>query len=364
MKRFLVLLLCLSALTLCACAQQVQSRPGTLSHPAPLAASASSPAVSPQKEEMKDWRVFYRELLEDCAGDSKDPLDSYTLLDLDADGTPELLVKFGTCEADYHGRIFTVDAAVQELADMSLWNTGTYVVPGEPGLYLNCGHMGYHRLDRILREDDDVASECLLEEDLQSSPQTEYTPVDQVVPGARYLSLFPGAALLPLSCYEQILACLDGSAPQAETASPPQGDGDFYARLLREDVEVHTVAADAFVRSPGIVPLSRLGAAGVSYPYMRSDAALVRQELADLDGDGQEECLLYYRMPGSTWDDFRVILSAQESGIYAYLSSGPAETEVDASGLLIHRYGDACSARRFFFQGEDCFFLTVPCPAT
>ena len=367
MKRFLVLLLCLSVLLLCACGQQAASGGSASSQPVSLSAAGASPeaaALSPAPE--SGWRDAYCRLLTSLKSESApaDPLYGYTLCDVDEDAVPELLVKFGTCEADYHGKLYAFAGAIQELADLSLWNTGVYYVPGKAGLLLNCGHMGYHRVDCLRLEAEGAVMECLLEEDLQDKSQAEYTPVEQLVPGALYLSFFPGETILPVELYEQIAACEEGGFRPAGPAQPPQGDGDFFPCLLREGGQVRAVAADAFMQSPGVVSLSRLGEPGLIYPYMRSEASLVRQETADLNGDGQEECLLYYRMANSSWDDFRVILSEQAGTVYAYLSFAPTETEVDSQGLLIHRDADCTFATRCFFRGDDCFFLTVPCPAS
>lgn len=69
----------------------------------------------------------------------------YATYDLDADGIPELMFKFGTCEADYMVNVYTVDgdAKLKTIGELSGshvsfakdYDTGEFVLAG--------GHMGY-----------------------------------------------------------------------------------------------------------------------------------------------------------------------------------------------------------------------------
>ena len=59
------------------------------------------------------WREAYRKVLDEIV--KAGPLyrndaaieNSYLLYDVDKDGTPELIIKTGTCEADYMGTLYT-----------------------------------------------------------------------------------------------------------------------------------------------------------------------------------------------------------------------------------------------------------------
>ena len=75
-----------------------------------LSCTASAFAEGP------DWTSAYRTVLDEALAkrNAENPGDflaecSYCLYDIDKDGTPELLLKTGTCEADYMGRIFFFD---------------------------------------------------------------------------------------------------------------------------------------------------------------------------------------------------------------------------------------------------------------
>ncbi len=68
----------------------------------------------------------------------------YALRDLDADGLPELLFKYGTCEADYQIHIYTVDEEC-ELKDLGIFGGGhtSFCYDENTGKFvLLWGHMG------------------------------------------------------------------------------------------------------------------------------------------------------------------------------------------------------------------------------
>ena len=99
-----------------------------------LSCAASAFAEGP------DWASAYRAVLDEALAkrNAENPGDflaecSYCLYDIDKDGTPELLLKTGTCEADYMGRIFFFDGrrASQLGEELSLSHSSFYTDPDE-----------------------------------------------------------------------------------------------------------------------------------------------------------------------------------------------------------------------------------------
>ena len=88
----------------------------------------------------------------------------YTLYDIDKDGVPELIVKIGTCEADYRGEIYTFSASRAQLVcdDLGLGHSGLYTDPGRNGLILMGGHMGYAWAERLCLENGSLVEAELL----------------------------------------------------------------------------------------------------------------------------------------------------------------------------------------------------------
>ena len=79
---------------------------------------------------------------------------SYLVYDIDKDGIPELVVKTGTCEADYHGALYTFrdGKALQVGEELGLGHASFYSDPGENGIILMWGHMGFYNYLVLLKK--------------------------------------------------------------------------------------------------------------------------------------------------------------------------------------------------------------------
>jgi len=68
----------------------------------------------------------------------------YTLRDLDGNGVPELILRHGTCEADYMINVYTVsdDGELQNIAEIGGSHTAFACEEGSGGFVLLSGHMG------------------------------------------------------------------------------------------------------------------------------------------------------------------------------------------------------------------------------
>ena len=62
-------------------------------------------------------------------------IDCYWLYDIDKDNVPELLIRYGDCEAAYHGKLYSyIDGEAKFIDDLSMGHTGFYAVPDENGI--------------------------------------------------------------------------------------------------------------------------------------------------------------------------------------------------------------------------------------
>ena len=132
------------------------------------------------------WVKAYEQILDDQKlkisegnWEYSTPELSYLVYDIDKDGTPELIVKIGTCEADYHGGIYTYrdGRAFQVGEELGLGHSSFYSDPGENGIILMYGHMGYASVSRISITDgyaEEPLYEDNLNERLQQDPSAEY----------------------------------------------------------------------------------------------------------------------------------------------------------------------------------------------
>ena len=321
-------------------------------------------------EDAPAWAEAYRAILvrtiEQCANSLSagglNPSCEYLVYDVDKDGTPELLIKIGTCEADYLGRLYTMgpNGPFQVGEDLGLGHSAFYSDPGENGIVLMYGHMGYAMALRIRIEDgyaEDLLYEDDLNERLQSDPEAEYVYPDAVIPGAAPLTLCRAVVGLPLTHYDEITRCLNGESQEAANAQYPKGDEDFFEALLRDNGTVYAVTADGFANSPGYLCVQDLLREDVAAMYMDGDAVLGERSCGDLNGDGQLECLV--SLETGSRNHIYCVLSEQDGTVYAYLIDYMEDMRIESNGDLSigHSWTEKRDRARLIFESGEAFLL-------
>ena len=346
MKRMLAIL--------CVCALLMGLRPG--------GAAAETP----------DWADAYRELLktyEAATGGLADysglPACEYTLYDIDKDGVPELIVKTGTCEADYTGTIYRyADGRVGTIGEeIHLGHAALYSDPGEYGIIVVYGHMGEVAAVRISFTDG-WSEETLYTDDLnarrQNDPNADYIYPGDVVPGAAMLTLSDRAQTLPLRRYEEIASCMEGVFPATTEGYWPSHYGAFFTDVINGNGTVTAVAVDPWSNSPGEIGFQDLLRQNVAVHYMQQDAAVGTVTEADLNGDGKFECLV--ELTQGEASPIHCVLSEQEGVTYAYLLNYMDALSVDENGCLVEqsRWWERPFRYRLIFDGPEAFLLSLP----
>ena len=265
------------------------------------------------------------------------PCVGYWLYDWDGGGTPELFIQFGTCEADYYLEIY----AFQNGDTRFLMRTGfghscLYSSP-EPGSFLiNNGHMGYGELRRIWMENGEIRAEILVTENINGTSQTDYTPVEDIVPGAEPLDMSRLYLDFPAPMPMTLPICTYGR--EAEAA--PAGE-----------------AAEAAIRE--VLTGERLyyGVSGADWCdgdtgwTMLDLTAVERTAWVDLNGDGQQELLAVLGESSS------LAFSFQEGTVYGYaLGYTGAHTQVGVDGVLREPEYPWAYGLRFYKNQCDIFF--------
>jgi len=106
---------------------------------------ANAEAETAAEAEDPAWVAAYGQVLDGWKAQiAEEPVEYstpelyYLVYDIDKDGTPELIVKTGTCEADYHGALYTLrdGSAVQVGEEFGLGHSSFYSDPGENGIIL------------------------------------------------------------------------------------------------------------------------------------------------------------------------------------------------------------------------------------
>lgn len=392
-RKIFLLLAGTLALTLAACAPAGEAHGPTLSLSAPLP-EASEPALSTPVPEptapptahcdlpdrdYRPWQTVYMEFLtllqtrkttwEPGWRGEEVGSETYSLYDVDKDGVPELFVKFGTCEADYFARCYTMytdmlgkDVAVMA-AQFSFGHSALYTCPDKNGFLRSEGLMGYHEIYEYgPLEDGNVPPEreIFREEDVR-----KYTPVDKIVPGAQLIDSFctqlgewqglsdgrpnPSAGkalLLPVADWYDGPAATGSSSETARTA---------ILAALNGEIEVYGASGDHFYGDTGPVTWTEYIRPHGAYPYNNEPLEIKAHAWQDMNGDGQEECLL--ELCDRSSPCAVVLLSEQDGTVYAYFFGNHYEMDFYVDGTALGALER--TVRLSFWKGQ-CYEYAVP----
>ena len=325
--------------------------------------------ASPASAEETGWVEAYEQILDQWAQRlAAEPVEYstqelwYLAYDIDKDGTPELLVKAGTCEADYHGALYTWrdGRAFQFGEELGLGHSVFYSDPGENGLILMYGHMGYAQAVRISLTDG-YAEELLYEDDLnarlQTDPDAEYVYPGDVIPGSVYLTPCRGNVKLGLTHYGEILRSLAGDSPVNTDTLLPSPDAAFYENLMENNGEVYAVTADGYTYSPGLIGFRDLLRQDVATNWMQGNLSILSMELpGDLNRDGKLDCVLRASDGGR---EMRIILSEQGGCVYAYLLNYTDGLVLDEDGSFRETLYST-TRYHLVFDKDEAMLLVLP----
>jgi len=138
------------------------------------ASTNTAPSVDPQI-----WKSGYSALLGAQPEEAYD-YNYYHIYDIDGNGVPELLIKEGTCEADYMFAAYTYDAESDEIIKLGELPGGHAVLAGlygQNGVLICTGHMGYEYIDKYTLHEKTIADEHLYEGSLDENGNSDYIGV-------------------------------------------------------------------------------------------------------------------------------------------------------------------------------------------
>ncbi|MDB7987393.1 hypothetical protein PND93_07345 [Faecalicoccus pleomorphus] len=87
----------------------------------------------------------------------------YFLYDIDHDGIIELIIKGGTCEADYAYTIYTYSNQLVEIGKTPASHSALEVDPDGVGIYRNTAHIGAQHIERLIIDDYEIKEEKVME---------------------------------------------------------------------------------------------------------------------------------------------------------------------------------------------------------
>ena len=287
----------------------------------------------------------------------------YCLYDVDEDGTPELFLKYGTCEADYYGEGYAyLEGVVTFIGDFSLSHAGFYTWPGKNAILLGKAHMGVHFVEEMtLREGKLVFLEEIFWEDTNGIDGAEYTDEGEIVPGAEYIPLLrtrlgtPRDAALTLPIYEYHAPILQAREQEAVASRAA------IETVLKGEGKVFGISADNFCKDTGAVTLEELCAPKAIYEYDKEPWTMEQLAWLDINGDGVEECALRLENEENWHEELCVVLSYQEGVVYAYYDAFSLEFYMlGEDGVFYYSYyDDDESAFTLSFYKNQCYERTA-----
>ena len=317
-----------------------------------------------------DWQEGYISVLDDLRksvpgyGSNSDEYtadtpEGYLLYDIDKDGTPEMIVKRGTCEADYTGEIYALTGSGYGLieADLPLGHTNLYTDP-EGGILFYQAHMGQATLQRATFNVGKLKFEDLFQEG-DSEMVDEYTPVQSIVKDAAVLTFGRMYQNLGVNRYNDILtAMVETGQDYAKEEDPEKELSDAMDQVITYGGAVDAINVYGNVTDPGTKPFDEL--LKNLDPYSDDVYKVDSTSYRDIDGDGRQECLLRLVKDNKNQpDDKFAIINLQDGKMYAYIIDYINTYKIGDDGVFAGT-DEYDYPFRVIFDKDECllFFVT------
>ena len=298
--------------------------------------------------------------------------DTYSLYDVDRDGVPELFVAYGFA-SDFTQCYTFRDGQIVCIGEFGTKDSALYGHPEKSAVLCHWGRMGgaalyeYDMVDGVLAEGQVLFSEGWVD---------EYTATDEIVPGAQPIDEYytfcgeydwnkflapesegagwhPGAPsdgkalLLPICDWYDGPAATGDSSEQARTA---------ILAVLNGEQPLYGASGDHYYGDVGWTTWDEYIQPGAACSYNERPLEIARYVWLDMNGDGQEECVVWLEAgrDDEEWSDQGLaVLSEQRGTVYAYYFGFYESAELGADGVFYHIWGDY--NRALSFWQDQCY---------
>ena len=162
-------------LTLCSCEKELPPETTTAATTTAVMTTTEQPTTQevPQEEvnrmiagleaPAKNFAEILQRYKEILAAPGWTIFGSYSIYDMDGDHWPELLIKFGFCEADFRWLVYTMqENKASFIGDFNGGHTILYTC-SKGGVYYCYGHMGYETVGRIMKRGNQLTEITIIE---------------------------------------------------------------------------------------------------------------------------------------------------------------------------------------------------------
>ncbi len=304
----------------------------------------------------------YEEMMSDL------PAYEYFINDIDKDDVPEMIVEFGTCEADYDGIVYKYDKITGTagwIGEISMSHTSFLTDPDGEGMLQQVGHMGWQSIMRHCIKDGKITTEDLFEETLDfEDPDAEYTRVDEIVPGAVYMCGTPVNDDFAITAYRSYTE--DIQASEIPSSYKVGDENELAIRdLIENNGELVAVKNDEFADyEAGEYKIDDFIKVSGFDVYEGDNPRIGMYAFADFDKDGESECILVVLRdtdngPAGSY----ILLDRFEGTVYAYYLSymyGTYTPMLNGSFRPTDIYYEQYGYKRVLTEGEHFCIYFVP----
>lgn len=318
---------------------------------------------------IEDWMLDQDMTAAMCTGS-----EHYSLYDVDRDGVPELLVDYagGRDTQCYTWR----DGQVVCVGEFHSKDSGLYSHPDKNAILRAGGRMGYYQLYEypmeggVLTEEREIFSE---------GPVDFPTGAEKIVPGAQPIGRFwtqlgewddrkyyaPDSEWRefddgrphPSAGKALLLPIADWQAGPAATGSNSEQARAAILAALNGEAELCGASGDHFYGDTGPVTWVEYVQPNGAYPYNDVPLEVMAHAWQDMNGDGQEECLLRLWWPGyGDGGGYVVVLSHQDGTVYAYFFGFYERDDFCTDGAIQNYEGRLALS----FWKDQCYDYAVP----
>lgn len=314
------------------------------------------------------------------------PSEDYSLYDVDEDGVPELFVRYGTCEADFTTQCYTLrDGEIVCIGEFASKDSSLYTHPEKNAVLRHGGRMGHYGLYEYPMEDGRLTEE---REIFFEGPVDTWTEPDEIVPGAERIGYSytqlgewhrPYSTYAPESEYladgrphpsggkALVLPVCDWGVGPAATGDSSQEARSAILAALSGETGLYGISGDHFYGDVGAVTWEEYIQPGAACPYNDQPLEVTQYAWLDMNGDGQEECLLRVvtrrgEDDGEAWaSEAAVVLSEQEGAVYAYFFGFFDDADAFCDDGTVEQYGG--NYRLSFWKNQCYEYIALRSPS-